>query len=136
MGRPIPVAWPEVRMTCRRGAAFFFTNSIVFYFGITPACQTAKHLHLRHPLFLGIALTFLAVAVVGRAVPSSATRSWQIVSIALFLCALPMFYHFEWRGEKSPAFWGLMAGFLAGLAALSASAAMYGGIRKSGTIDG
>jgi hypothetical protein len=84
-------------------------------------------------VFLGIALTFIAVAVVGRAVPSSATRSWQIVSIALFLCALPMFYHFEWRGEKSIAFWGLMDGFLAGLAALSASAAMYGGIRKSWT---
>jgi len=42
MGRPIIVAWPGVGMTFRRGAAFFFTNFVVFYFGTTPACQTAK----------------------------------------------------------------------------------------------
>jgi hypothetical protein len=88
-------------------------------------------------VFLGIALTFLGVAVVGRAMPSSATRSWQIVSIALSLCALPMFYHFGWTRASpvpdfwSPNFWGLTDCFLAGLAALSASAAIYGGIRKS-----
>jgi hypothetical protein len=83
-------------------------------------------------VFLGIALTFLAVLVVGRAMPRSATRAWQIVSVALFLCALPMFYHFEWsRASGSPDFWGLTDSFLAGLAALSASAAIYGAIRES-----
>src|SRR5262249_14764927 len=43
-------------------------------------------------VFLGIALTFLAVLVVGRVLPSSATRSWQLVSAALFLWPLPLLH--------------------------------------------
>jgi len=83
-------------------------------------------------VFLGIALTALAVFLVACALPRIGTRAWDVACVALFLSALPMHFHFEWSStSNSPGGWGLTDCFLAGVAALAASAATLGAVRRS-----
>ncbi|MCI0748321.1 MAG: hypothetical protein L0Y58_23190, partial [Verrucomicrobia subdivision 3 bacterium] len=78
-------------------------------------------------VFLGIVFLAAAVFVIAGTLRRSATRRWDVACVALFLCALPMFYHFEWSSASaSPGYWGLTDCFLAGTAALACSAAILG----------
>ncbi|OOO03279.1 MAG: hypothetical protein USCGTAYLOR_00491 [Chromatiales bacterium USCg_Taylor] len=83
-------------------------------------------------VFLGITLVALAVFLAAGALQRIAWLPWDVACVALFLCALPMFYHFEWSSASgSPGYWGLTDCFLAGVAAFACSAAMLGAARAS-----
>ncbi len=83
-------------------------------------------------VFLGILFLAAAVFVVAGTLRRSAAFRWDVACVALFLCALPMFYHFEWSsGSGAPRYWGLTDTFLTGVAALACSAAILGAARVS-----
>ena len=83
-------------------------------------------------VFLGIVFLAAAVFVVAGTLRRSAAFRWDVACVALFLCALPMFYHFELSSaSSSPGYWGLTDTFLAGVAALACSAAILGAARVS-----
>jgi hypothetical protein len=63
------------------------------------------------------------LAAFDRAKPSS--YQWNLAIMAVFLSALPFFYHFEFSDLlPSPDYWGLVDNFLAGIAALAAGASV------------
>ncbi len=83
-------------------------------------------------VFLGIVFLAAAVFVVAGTLRRCAALRWDVACVALFLCALPMFYHFELSSASgSPGYWGLTDTFLTGVAALACSAAILGAARVS-----
>lgn len=55
----------------------------------------------------------------------SSSYQWNLAIMAIFLSALPLFYHFELSDLlPSPEYWGLVDPFLAGIAALAAGASV------------
>jgi hypothetical protein len=78
-------------------------------------------------VFLGIIMTAAAVFIVGRALPPSPARRSDLACVAFFLASLPMFYQFEQSTTLLAAtYWGLVDGYLAGLASLAAASAILG----------
>lgn len=98
-------------------------------FGITESFKG----FLFRSIYLGIALTAGAIYVAAHSIRSSVARRIDVPCVALFMCALPLFYHFEY-GEGSPTYWGLVDVYLAGSAALAVSLAMLGAARASPTV--
>lgn len=76
--------------------------------------------------FLPPVLIGLAVFIAGWRTARNTT--WQLASIAIFLSTLPTFYYFDVVPNRAiPAHWGLVDGFLGGVAAL----AMAVGVRSA-----
>jgi hypothetical protein len=76
-------------------------------------------------IYLPIILTAGAIYLAARSIPSTSARV-DGVCLALFMCSLPLFYHFEYH-LASPTYWGLVDAFFAGTAALAVSFALLGG---------
>lgn len=78
--------------------------------------------YFRSVFFPALCLVF-AVYIAGYSRKMDNKDTWNLAVLAIFLSTLPMFYHFE-RSENipSPAIWGLVDSFLAGVAALSTAA--------------
>jgi hypothetical protein len=76
--------------------------------------------------FFPAVLIGLAVFITGWRAARNTT--WQLASIAIFLSTLPTFYYFDVVPNRAiPAHWGLVDGFLGGVAAL----AMAAGVRSA-----
>lgn len=83
-------------------------------------------------IFLPIVLFMVACWLVARERLRDPREHWLITGACAALLALPMFYHFE-RSDILPvaASWGLVDGFLAGVAALATALLIVGVRRRS-----
>src|SRR5699024_9285785 len=74
-------------------------------------------------VYFPIIFLLLAAVVAGYRPGMSASERWDLALLAVFLSALPTFYHFDvvsWN--PSGIYWGMVDNFLAGVAALAAAA--------------
>lgn len=69
-----------------------------------------------------VGLLMLAVFVGGWSRDATSRTRWTLTALALGLAGMPILYQFQFTDETWPASWGLVDGFLAGVAALAAAA--------------
>lgn len=74
-------------------------------------------------VYLPVLCLVMAIYMAGYSRQMGNSSTWWLATLSIFLSTLPMFYHFEMVPDPpSPGYWGLVDGFLAGVAALAAAA--------------